>query len=72
MSMSTQIQNTLAAPFAQSFQTKLPFEDSAGASRQDDAEDFDRIDLPGPRRILTVEFVHVGRRPIRVSEHWEE
>ena len=70
--MSTEMHNLLGAPEISGFQPKATDESPSGVSAQDTAEDFGRIDLPRPRRVLTVEFVHVGRRPVHVSEHWED
>jgi hypothetical protein len=70
--MPTNIHDTIIGPQAQGFTPTNATEDSTTSLEREEDEEFGSIDLSRPRRILTVEFIHVGRRPPRVSELWEE
>jgi hypothetical protein len=69
--MPTEMHN-LGAPAISGLQPQPRNEIPSQVVPHDVAEDFDRIDLTRARCVLNVEFVHVGRGPIRVSEQWEE
>jgi hypothetical protein len=70
--MPTNIPDTFIGPQAQGFTPANAIQDSTPSLEREEDEEFGRIDLSRPRRILTVEFIHVGRRSPRVSELWEE